>query len=309
MPWSAYLPILAIVLLTVFSRQHKLTKRYVALAAAVFGLWTSASAQTRSATVTALTVTSNAAPASTVASGSVVALAATVKSSGTALTTGQVNFCDVSAKYCTDIHLLGTAQLTAAGIATLKFRPGIGSHSYKAVFVGTNSYAGSTSNASELTVTGTIPLLATAETINQAGSWGAYTLSATVTEIGNTVPPAGSISFLDTNHGNAALATGTLGSATRDVAWTNVNTSAPNLAGVYYAVADLNGDGIPDLFVQDYFGTYDVFLGNGDGTFTAKGSASVLPAKLVHSYWVISTTMAFPTSPPSMRWSTRQLAT
>jgi hypothetical protein len=94
-----------------------------------------------------------------------------------------------------------------------------------------------------------------------------------VTEIGNTAPPAGYISFLDTNHGNAVLATGTLGSATRDVAWTNVNTSAPNLAGVYYAVADLNGDGIPDLFVQDYFGTYDVFLGNGDGTFTAKGSA------------------------------------
>src|SRR5580698_6562362 len=243
------------------------------LAVTVCGTWTTAAAQLKAATTTTLAVTAAGSPVTTVSSGTVVTLTASVKAGAVAVTPGQVNFCDASAKYCTDIHLLGTAQLTTAGKATLKFRPGIGSHSYKAVFVGTNSYAGSTSNASELAVTGTIPLLATAETINQAGSWGAHTLSATVTEIGKTVPPAGSISFLDTNHGNAALATGTLGSATRDVAWTNVNTSAPNLAGVYYAVADLNGDGIPDLFVQDYFGTYDVFLGNGDGTFTAKGSA------------------------------------
>jgi sugar lactone lactonase YvrE len=273
MPWSACLSILAIVFPTVFTRQRKLTQRVIALTAVVCGLWTSASAQTRSATITTLAVTSNASQASTVASGGVVTLTATVKASGTALTTGQVNFCDASANYCTDIHLLGTTQLTSAGTASLKFRPGLGSHSYKAVFVGTNSYTGSASNASALTVTGTLPLLATAETINQTGGWGAYTLSATVTESGNTAPPAGLISFLDTNHGNAVLATGTLGSATRDVAWTNVNTSAPNLAGVYYAVADLNGDGIPDLFVQDYFGTYDVFLGNGDGTFKVKGSA------------------------------------
>ncbi|MDR3774192.1 MAG: FG-GAP-like repeat-containing protein [Terracidiphilus sp.] len=63
-----------------------------------------------------------------------------------------------------------------------------------------------------------------------------------------------------------------LGAATRGVAWSTVNTSAPSVAGVSYAVADLNGDGIPDLFVKDYFGTYDVLLGNGDGTFTVEGS-------------------------------------
>ena len=42
-------------------------------------------------------------------------------------------------RYCEDIHLLGTAQLTSAGTAVLKFIPGMGSHSYKAVFVGTQS--------------------------------------------------------------------------------------------------------------------------------------------------------------------------
>jgi sugar lactone lactonase YvrE len=93
-----------------------------------------------------------------------------------------------------------------------------------------------------------------------------------VTETGNTAPPTGAVSFLDTNHSNAILGKGTLGSATRGVAWSTVNSSAPSVAGVSYAVADLNGDGIPDLFVKDYFGTYDVLLGNGDGTFTVKGS-------------------------------------
>jgi hypothetical protein len=75
----------------------------------------------------------------TVASGSVVTLTATVLSGATAVTTGLVNFCDATAAYCTDIHILGMAQLTSAGTATLKFVPGIGSHSYKAVFVGTTS--------------------------------------------------------------------------------------------------------------------------------------------------------------------------
>jgi hypothetical protein len=225
------------------------------------------------ATTTTLAITSGGDAVTTVASGSVVTLTTTVTAGATPVTVGQVNFCEADAAYCTDIHLLDTAQLTNAGTATFKFRPGLGSHSYKAVFAGTATDAGSSSSAKALTVTGTIPSLATAATINQTGSWGAYTLLATLTETGNTAPPTGTVSFLDTNNGNAVLGTGTLGSATRGVAWTNVNTSAPNLAGISYAVADLNGDGIPDLFVKDYFDTYDVFLGNGDGTFAQKGSA------------------------------------
>ena len=242
------------------------------LAASVLGTCGTASAQTKTATATTLAVTSGGNAVTTVASGSVVTLTAQVNAGATALTAGQVKFCDASVTYCTDIHVLGTAQLTSAGTATVKFRPGIGSHNYKAVFAGTNTYAGSSSASTAIEATGTIPPLATATTINQTGSWGAYTLSATVTETGNIVPPTGAVSFLDTNNGNAVLGTGNLGSATRGVAWTNVNTSAPSVAGVTYAVADLNRDGIPDLFVKDYFGTYDVLLGNGDGTFTVKGS-------------------------------------
>jgi trimeric autotransporter adhesin len=81
-------------------------------------------------TMTTLSVTSGGNAVTTIAPGSVVTLTATVMAGGTP---GQVNFCDATAKFCTDIHLLGTAQLTANGTATLKFRPGVGSHSYKAV--------------------------------------------------------------------------------------------------------------------------------------------------------------------------------
>jgi hypothetical protein len=79
--------------------------------------------------------TSGESAATTVTSGSVVRLTATVTGGGTAVTPGQVNFCDAMAKYCTDIHILGTAQLTRNGTATFKFRPGIGGHGYKAVFL------------------------------------------------------------------------------------------------------------------------------------------------------------------------------
>ena len=64
-----------------------------------------------------------------IAAGSVVMLTAAVRADSAAVTVGQVSFCDATAKYCTDIHLLGMAQLTSAGTAVLKLRPGIGSHS------------------------------------------------------------------------------------------------------------------------------------------------------------------------------------
>jgi len=142
------------------------------LAAALSGQGNPAAAQGKPSTTTALAISSVSGPVTTVTSGTVVTLTATVKAGSTALTTGQVNFCDASAQYCTDTHLIGTAQLTSAGTAVMKFRPGIGNRSYKAVFVGTNAYAVSSSGASALAVTGTIPPLATATTINQTGSWG-----------------------------------------------------------------------------------------------------------------------------------------
>ena len=106
-----------------------------------------------------------------------VTLTATVQFNGAPATAGWVNFCDATAAYCTDIHLLGTAQLTSAGTTSIKLRPGVGSHSYKVVYGGTNSIGSSASSVSKLGVTGIYP---TTTTIAQSGSVGNYTLTATV---------------------------------------------------------------------------------------------------------------------------------
>lgn len=201
---------------------------------------------------------------------------ASVTSGSTKLTVGQVNFCDASATHCTDIHLLGTAQLTSAGTAVLRFYPGIGSHSYKAVFVGTpngtTAYAGSTSSITMLSVTGTYP---TGTVIAQAGNPGNYTLTATVASVvngSNISAPTGTVSFLDTAVNNTVLATASLGPATTSFSLLNSSTPTLKQEANAVAVADFNGDGIPDLAVSDSNSgqvLLAILLGNGDGTFTA----------------------------------------
>jgi hypothetical protein len=88
-----------------------------------------ASAQTKVATVTSLSVNANGSQTTSVAAGTVVSLTAHVTASGANVSPGQVNFCDASAAYCTDIHILATAELTSSGTAIYKFRSGIGGHS------------------------------------------------------------------------------------------------------------------------------------------------------------------------------------
>ncbi len=75
----------------------------------------------------------------TVTWGTAVTLTASVLAGSTPVTSGTVNFCDATAAYCEDIHLLGTAQLTSAGTATLHMVPGIAVHNIKAVFAGTTA--------------------------------------------------------------------------------------------------------------------------------------------------------------------------
>src|SRR5271166_6069423 len=94
-----------------------------------------------SPTTTTLAVTVGTTPVTSVGVGNVVTLTATVVSGSTPVHPGQVRFCDAAAAHCEDSALLATAQLTTAGVATCKFRPGPGGHSYQAIFVGTTSYA------------------------------------------------------------------------------------------------------------------------------------------------------------------------
>src|ERR1700735_790804 len=149
-------------------------------------------------TITTLSVTSGGNAVTTVASGSVVTLTATVMAGGTPVTPGQVNFCDATSKFCTDIHLLGTAQLTANGTATLKFRPGVGSHSYKAVLAEPAGLGPSASTASSLTVTASqgAGRLATTTYLEASGVPNIFSLTATMPGNGNTLP-TGMVSFVD----------------------------------------------------------------------------------------------------------------
>jgi hypothetical protein len=230
---------------------------------------------TGTATTTTLAVTSGGSAVTTVTSGSVVTLTATVMAGTTPVNPGQVKFCDAKAAHCEDIHIVGTAQLTKAGTATFKFRPGVGSHSYKAVFVGTKSNAGSTSGTAVLTVTHT-GLYPTETAIAQSGGPGNYTLTATVGGTGPLVP-TGTVSFLDTSNGNALLGSATLG-AGAGINFLNSSNPATTGAGPRaIAVGDFNGDGVPDLATANDtdFGTVTILLGNGDGTFTATATSPV----------------------------------
>ena len=233
-------------------------------------------------TTTSLTVTSGGSAVTSVAAGTVVTLTATVVSGSTPVNPGKIRFCDASAKHCEDSALLATAQLTAPGTATYKFRPGIGSHSYQAVFVGTNSYATSISTKTSLTVGGGSSggLYPTATTIASSGSIGNYTLTATVVGTGsNTLSPTGDVSFLDTTNGNASLGTAALEATTTSVPFMTGSTLDVDGLPVYVAIADFNGDGISDLAIASWSGgTVSIFLGKGDGTFS---KLSTLPAPFV----------------------------
>ena len=222
-------------------------------------------------TATTLALTSGGSAVTTITHGTAVTLTATVVSGSTPVTPGRVNFCDAPAPACTDIHLLGTAQLTSNGTASFRFIPGNGSHSYKAVFVGTVTAAGSSSNASALAVAGAYP---SSTAIGYSGNPGNYTVVATVT--GNGLAPAtGQISFQDTTGGNSVLGTATLAPGVPALNW-NSQTMATGILPYSVVAADFNGDGIPDLAIADNNEcAVIVLLGNGDGTFAAPSKTSV----------------------------------
>jgi hypothetical protein len=202
-------------------------------------------------------------------------MTATVMTGGTPVTPGQVNFCDATAKFCTDIHLLGTAQLTTNGTATLKFRPGFGSHSYKAVLAEPAGLGPSASTASSLTVTASqgTGQLATTTYLEASGVPNIFSLTATVPGNANTLP-TGMVSFVDASNGNAVLGTAALTSETgAGFAGSSLLSVASLNSGNTVLTADFNGDGIPDLVILGS-DTISVLLGNGDGTFTAAPSPS-----------------------------------
>lgn len=134
------------------------------------------------------------------------------------------------------------------------------------MFLGTNTYTASSSNASSLNVTGTVGPIATSTAIAETGSWGNYALTATVTEAGKTTVPTGTVSILDSSNGNSILAIGSLGAAVAGVGWPNPKSLSNTLDTYFVLVAYLNGNGIPDLVLGS--NQVAIYLGNPDDLFS-----------------------------------------
>jgi len=223
----------------------------------------------------------------TVNAKTAITLTATVMTAnGAAVSPGQVQFCDASATYCTDIHLLGLAQLNASGVATLTFVPGVGTHHYYAQFVGITAGAtkvlASSSTTLALTVSGTY---ATTNSLMIAvpAQPGNYTLTATVSGPEST-GPTGNVSFVDMTNFSYVLATAPLVSSTAGVNFTQTLNTATGIDPVGVATADFNGDGIPDIVTaNEVSNTVSVLQGKGDGTFSVVSSPVVgnLPGAVV----------------------------
>ncbi|ABF40389.1 Integrin-like protein [Candidatus Koribacter versatilis Ellin345] len=228
-------------------------------------------------TTTTLTITSGGSSVSSVTPGTVVALNALVKAGSTAVLPGTVRFCDTSVNsHCLDGALLGTAQLLSDGSASIKLRLGVATHSIQAKFDGTLTYSASASSTSSLTVSGgKSPTLTTLSWVS-----GSTSVSATVAGFPPstvTTSPSGTVTLLDTSHGNAVVGTGSLTAGSLGdgtVSFFPSQTLFDDHDGNNpreTLFTDLNGDGIPDLILvnsaYNVTGHLSIWLGNGDGTF------------------------------------------
>ena len=190
-----------------------------------------------------------------------VMLTATVESGGAPVMTGQVNFCTTPAPHCNGTHLLGTAQLTANGTASMWSPLPAGPDEIVAVFVGTNSYTSSTSTPYSIDVTAW-----TSTTTASSGSAGKYTFTSTVTGQSSTTPLSSTVSYVDASNGNQVLATAPLGASTFAQTFqtsSNIYLAASPTGGV---MGDFNGDGLIDMALP--YGDYaTILLNSGSGYF------------------------------------------
>jgi hypothetical protein len=229
----------------------------------------------RPASTTSLQVS----PASEVVPGTVVTLSASVWNGGTRVTPGLVLFYDRLSSNSRET-VLGQAQLTQSGTATLKLRLGVGLHSLRAAFQGTNAVAGSSSIIQDLTVAGT-PLA--------DGVGTSYSLTAVPPPYVHTPQEAAAVA--DFNNDGILDVAMLDGGPSLHILLGNPDGTFDEKAPIQLpgdswllslVVADFNSDGKPDLAVlqasQD--GSTQnliILLGEGGGFFRTEVSMTVAP--------------------------------
>jgi putative intracellular protease/amidase len=183
-----------------------------------------------------------------VKAGTAVTFVAMVIPGGQQVANGQVQICDATAKYCTGPALLAKAQLTADGTAIGKLLLGIGTHSFKAMYQGTSQFAASSSAVSTTVVNGaraTSTALSISEPLISTGD-GRPDIAVT----------EGSQLLVLLNQGSGVFAA------------TPQQLTTGNITGFFgIAVADLNGDGLPDVITSSADGTLTVSYSAGSGNF------------------------------------------
>ena len=146
-------------------------------------------------------------PGIMVTPGTVVTLTALVLPEGKPVSPGIVVFCNAAAAHCEDVNILGQAQLTGNGTATLRTRFGLGAHSIKAEFHGTYFIAASTSATQTVTVSGKYQ---SATTISASSG----TFSSSVSTPG-PIPLLGTVQYLDETNRKYEFASAPLGKKAR----------------------------------------------------------------------------------------------
>lgn len=236
--------------------------------------------------------------------GCVTTLTATVISSGNAVHSGLVVFCDKGPLNCENEAPIGRAQITANGTAIVRLALSGGPHSLRAIFHGTKTYSGSQSAAQSLPVT---PSLAE-RTVNNFGvsptpKYGGYFFNTSYVEAYSPLLATGTITYVDTSRNNAILTSTPLIPANpAQTPYFNYNDSnfklnpfdlskiSPALlASAVHAVAgDFNNDGFQDVALIDANTLLSVLLGDGKGGFTqapvAKGTTGAHGALLVADF-------------------------
>jgi Bacterial Ig-like domain (group 3)/FG-GAP-like repeat len=193
------------------------------------GVLLNTSAAPAPAPAPAATTTTLSTSAPTAVFGQTVLLTATVNSQAGA-PVGTVTFLDGTT-------VLGTAQVNAAGQATLGVSFDVGSHALTASFAGArgSGFADSTSAAVTETVNRAATTVALRSSLNPAVTGQAVTFTATVASVGpGTATPTGKVIFMD---GNVVL--GTVGLAADGTATFTTSFAA---AGGHIITAAFAGD-------------------------------------------------------------------